>query len=201
MSDDEATFYTQLAYQGDPHAYKLGTDETLWPGHLNDQFLSVRVGAMVKVLAWQDDGGGGSYGEWDVDQPDITSIGGLSRFQVAELGTLPIAVRLEDATGAAPGSYSLTAESYQVGRITVPSGDPDFGLIGIMPVDGPPVTTAIYVRDEQPGHGQYVATGAIYFVWNGATGTIDVADQTNFPANMDCQRADRNKFTLRLISV
>lgn len=201
MSDDEATFYTQLAYQGDPHAYKLGSDIELYPGHLNDQYQSVRVGAMVKVLAWQHAGMAGRYQEWDVDQPDITSIGGLSHFQVVELGTLPIAIRLEDATGAAPGSYSLTAESYQVGRITVPSGDPEYGLIGIMPVDGPPVTTAIYVRDEQPGHGQFVATGAIYFIWNGATGTIDVADQTNFPANMDYQRADRNKFTLRLISV
>ncbi|HUJ80462.1 MAG TPA: hypothetical protein VLW83_01190, partial [Candidatus Acidoferrales bacterium] len=61
------------------------------------------------------------------------------------------------------------------------------------------VTTAIYVRDEQTK--VYVATGAVYFVWNSQTSSVDVADATNFPANMTYERATPNQFIFHLTSV
>ena len=198
MSDDEATFYTSVDYGGDPYSYKLGPPQEV-TGSLNDRFKSVRVGARVKVLAWQHYGFGGRYAEWEVDTPDISGIGGLSVFQVIESTTLSIGVRLQDDTSAEPGRYSLTVESYDIGRVTTLSGDPDFALIGTMPADGPPVTTAIYVRDEQTK--VYVATGAVYFVWNSQTSSVDVADATNFPANMTYDRATPNQFIFHLTSV
>ena len=198
MSDDEATFYIRVDYAGDPHAYTLGPPVEV-TGGLNDRFKSLRVGPRVKVLAWQHYGFGGRYREWEVDTPDISDIGGLSVFQVIESTTLSIGVRLQDDTGAEPGRYSLVVESYNIGRVTTLSGDPDFALIGTMPADGPPVTTAIYVRDEQSG--AYVATGAVYFVWNSQTRSVDIADATNFPANMTYERATSNQFIFHLASV
>ncbi|MFD4948774.1 beta/gamma crystallin domain-containing protein [Streptomyces sp. NPDC058409] len=194
---DNATFYTQLAYAGDAHSYKLGSDESLYPGDLNDKFKSLRVGKLVKVLAWQHNESG-QYREWDTDQENITDIGGLSRFKVAASTTLPIAVRLQDLTGAPEGSYSLKVSSYEVGEATISSGDPEFRLVGIMPESGPPVTTAIYVRN---GDGHYVATGAVHFTWNSNTKSVDIADATNFPENMENERTGRNEFTFRLVSV
>jgi hypothetical protein len=196
MSEQEVTFYSRLNYTGDAHTYAAGTDEKLHPGELNDKFKSVKVGRKAKVLAWQHSNQSGKYREWDLDQPDISDIGGLTRFKVVESTTLPIAVRLQDLTGAPTGRYSLKAASYDVGDTIVRSGDPEYGLVGVMPEDGPPVTTAIYVRDEHSG--VYVAVGAIYFVWNSDTKSIDVADASNVPENLDYSRDGRNQFTFKL---
>jgi hypothetical protein len=196
MSDNEACFFTEYKYEGERHCYPLDTHEDLWPGALNDKFKSVTVGRSVKVLAWQHGDGTGAYREWSVDEPDITDIGGLSRFTVARDTTLPIAVRFEDHTGAPPQRYSMQLNSHQVGEVRMLSGDRDFRLVGIMPADGLPVTTAIFIRDEQDG--QYVANGSIYFGWNADRKTIDVVDQTNLPANVVYQRSDRNRFVFGL---
>lgn len=176
MSVDEATFYRSTNYGGDAFPYRLGANEEL-PTNLNDKFKSVRVGSMVKVLAWQHYGGTGQYREWEVDTPDITDIGGLSWFKVIESTTLSIAV----------------------GSVTTLSGDPEFALIGTMPADGPLVTTAINVRDVPTG--VYIAVGSVYFVWNPETMAVDVADATNFPANMSYERASPNQFIFHLTSV
>lgn len=197
MSVDEATFYQNKDYGGEAFPYQLGANVQL-PGDLNDKFKSVRVGSRVKVLAWQHYGGTGQYREWEVDTPDITGIGGLSQFKVIESTTLSIAVRLQDDTGAEAGRFNLTVNSYEVGTVTTPSGNPEFALVGTMPADGPPVTTAIYVRDVPTG--EYLASGAIYFVWNPETRAVDVADATNFPANMNYERASPNQFTFHLTS-
>ncbi|MFF4961639.1 beta/gamma crystallin domain-containing protein [Streptomyces sp. NPDC001222] len=196
MNDQEVTFYTRPDYMGDAHTYALGTDENLHPGELNDKFKSVKVGRKVKILAWQHSNQTGKYREWDLDQPDISDIGGLTRFKVVESTTLPVVVRLQDLTGAPAGKYSLKVSSYDVGDTIVYSGDPEYGLVGVMPEDGPPVTTAIYVRDEHTG--AYVAVGAIYFTWNPDTKSIDVADASNLPENLAYSREGRNQFTFKL---
>jgi Membrane binding/Beta/Gamma crystallin len=197
MSVDEATFYTSANYSGESYPYKLGTQESL-PGGLNDRFRSLHAGELVKVLAWQHYGQSGRYREWQADTPDITDLGGLSTFRVVEKTTLAIAVRLRDDTGAEPGRYSLKIVSYDVGEITTRSGDPEYSLIGFMPADGPAVTTAIYVRDEQSG--QYAAIGSVYFVWNPETEAVDIAEETHFPGNMTRQRDGSNQFTFHLTS-
>ncbi|MFI2645932.1 beta/gamma crystallin domain-containing protein [Streptomyces sp. NPDC018610] len=199
MSEQEVTFYARPSYTGDGHTYTVGANENLHPGELNDRFNSVRVGRKAKVLAWQHANQTGKYREWEVDQPDISDIGGLTRFKVVESTTLPIAVRLQDLTGAQPGRYSLKVASYDVGDTVVRSGDPEYGLVGVMPEDGPPVTSAIYVRNELSG--EYVALGAIYFAWNSGTKSIDVAEASNVPENLDYSRDGRNQFTFKLTEV
>ena len=199
MSDQEVTFYTQVNYSGDAHVYRVGADENLYPGELNDRFKSVKVGRKAKVLAWQHGNQTGKYREWDLDQADFSDIGGLTRFKVVDSTTLPIAVRIQDLTGAPARAYSMKVNSYDVGDTIVYSGAPEYGLVGVMPEDGPPVTTAIYVRNENSG--EYVATGAIHFTWNSGTKSIDVADASNFPENMEHARDGRNQFTFTLKSV
>ncbi|WP_017599593.1 beta/gamma crystallin domain-containing protein [Nocardiopsis lucentensis] len=199
MSDNEVIFYEELNYGGASHPYKLGDDINLGNTSLNDKFTSVKVGAKVKVVAWQHYDQTGVYREWDVDQPDITDIGGLTRFRVVKSGTLPIAVRLEDLTGQEKHHYSMKVDSHDVGTAKVYSGGAGYGLVGLMPEAGPPVTTAIYVRDEKSG--VYVATGSIYFTWDGETKSIRIDNAENFPKNMEHQRERRNEFTCQLKSV
>jgi hypothetical protein len=197
MSDNEACFFTEYKHEGERHCYPLDADVNLWPGALNDKFKSVQVGRNVKVLAWQHGTSSGNYREWVVDEADITDIGGLTRFKVVQDSTLPIAIRFEDRTGAPPQHYSLQVTSHQVGEVKVISGDSSLHLVGIMPASGPPVTTAIYVRDL--ASGEYLANGSIYFGWNASTKSIDVADGTNLPANLTYQRIERNQFTFALV--
>jgi Membrane binding/Beta/Gamma crystallin len=196
MSDNEACFFTEYKFEGERHCYPLGANENLWPGALNDKFKSVKVGRVVKVLAWQHANATGAYREWSVDEEDITDIGGLSRFAVVRDTTLPIAVRFEDGMGGPARRYSLQMNSHDVGEVKVMSGDSEFGLVGIIPADGPPVTTAIYVRDESSG--EYIATGSIYFGWNADTKAIDVVDETHLPKKLGYQRVDRNRFVFTL---
>ncbi|MFI6574821.1 beta/gamma crystallin domain-containing protein [Nocardiopsis sp. NPDC050513] len=199
MHDNEVIFYTEPNYGGASYNYKLGDDVDLGNTSLNDKFTSLRVGPKVKVVAWQHYNQTGTFREWDVDQPDITEIGGLTRFRVLDGGTLPVAVRLEDKTGGKPRQFSMKVESRDVGTALVYSGDREFGLVGLMPEDGPPVTTAIHVRNEQSG--VYVATGSVYFAWDKKTKSVKIADETNFPTNMAHKREGRNAFVCQLKSV
>jgi hypothetical protein len=67
-----------------------------------------------------------------------------------------------------------------------------------MPVRGPSVTTAIYVRDEQTG--VYLATGSVFFQWNEQAQQVDIVSQENFPAQLKYERQDANRFIITLIS-
>lgn len=167
VSPTAVNFYIEKDFGGDAYPYKVGDDVRL-PPELNDKFLSVNVGIAAKVLAWRDYDKGGPYREWTGANPDITDIEGLSRFIVVDGNTRAIAFLFKDDTGGADRQYSLTVKAADVGDVIIYSnnGD-DYSLVGLMPPDGPPVTTAIYVRDENSG--VYIATGSVYFKWNSET--------------------------------
>ncbi|WP_137939361.1 beta/gamma crystallin domain-containing protein [Chitinivorax sp. B] len=193
----EACFYGLKHFEGAPTCYAVGTEITFSAGdQLNDYYKSVRVGLNAKVVAWQHNNGTGIYREWVGDQPDITDIGGLSKFKVMSHTTLAIAVRFDDKTSTQPGLHHLLVQSFQVGEASSSTGDPAFKLVGFMPPDGPPVTTAVSVRNSITG--VYVATGSIYFRWNNETKQVDVAEDNNFPSNMSWARASANEFILSL---
>lgn len=161
-------FYDKKDFGGNAYPYKVGDDIAL-PKELNDKFLSVNVGAAAKVLAWRDYGKNGPYREWPVPNPDISDIEGLSCFLVVDGNTRAIGFLFKDATGGADRQYSLKVDAADVGDGTVYSNDGDqYTLVGLMPEGGPPVTTAIYVRDEKSG--VYIATGSVFFQWNSKTG-------------------------------
>ncbi len=201
MLETEACFFLGVAFLGDQTCYPIGADIALEAeeGNLNDKFKSVKVGVAAKVLAWQHTNETGEYEEWVGDHPDISSIGGLSRFKVVYASTLAIALRFEDNTDAPDGTHCMTAESYDVGKAKSCSGDPEFKLVGIIPENGPPVTTAIYVRNEVTG--VYVATGSIFFHWNGDENQIDIVEDANFPSNCSHERHSANEFIIRLESL
>lgn len=161
-------FYTAKDFGGSTYPYKVGDDVSL-DKDLNDKFLSVNVGLAAKVLAWRDYNKGGPYEEWSGGpRPDITSIGGLSQFMVIDADTRAIAFLFRDATGGADRQYSLKVDAHDVGEVTMFSNDGDeHRLAGLMPAGGPPVTTAIYVRDEKSG--VYIATRSVFFKWNDQT--------------------------------
>ncbi|KAI0902881.1 hypothetical protein F4823DRAFT_348304 [Ustulina deusta] len=95
--------------------------------------------------------------------------GGLSRFEVVGNATRATAFIFRDVTGRAEKQYSLKANATEVGSILIYSinGDADH-LVGIVPSGRPPVTTAIYVRDERPS--RYIATGSVFFQQNSGSG-------------------------------
>lgn len=157
-------FYTEKNFGGDAHPYKVGDDVSL-PSDLNDKFLSVNVGVAAKVLAWRDYNKQGPYREWTGPNPDISDIEGLSCFVVVDGDTRAIAFLFKDATGGADRQYSLTVNAADVGEVKIYSNDgDDYRVVGLMPSGGPPVTTAIYVRDEKSGG--YIATGSVFFQWS-----------------------------------
>jgi len=188
MLETEVEFYTQPNYNGTAHTYPRGADENLSPDTLTDRFKSVRIGRRTKVFTWNYEGVSGERSELTADSPDITDIGRPTRFLVADSASMGIAIRFADATDSPPGRYSLKADSFLVGSVTISSASPNTHFIGKMDPSGQPVTTALFVRDESTG--AYVAVGSIYFVLNDRW--IEVSDASNLPANLKCQRIADN---------
>lgn len=199
IGTDQALFYVSLNFGGSPHTYKIGDDVNLYPGDLNDRFKSARVGPEAKVLAWKHDSGVGDHAVLTGDNPDISYIGGLTRFKVLSEDTRVIAFQFKDSTGGAARRYSLKVNAADIGEILIHSNDGDeFKLVGTMPEGGPPVTTAIYVRDEQTG--VYIATGSVFFQWNPGTKQVDIVSQENFPSQLKHERNDASRFIITLTS-
>jgi hypothetical protein len=185
VSNDAVEFYTGTNYSGTNHTYRWGADVNLMPDTLTDRFKSVRIGSGAKAITWDYEGVAGERFELKADSPDITDIGRPTRFMVTKSTTSSLLIGFEDATGAAAGRYSLKADSFLVGSVTVLSGSsPNLRLIGVMDPSGVPVTTALFVRDESSG--AYVAVGSVYFVSTG--GRIDVSDSSNLPENLEWKR-------------
>ncbi len=197
----EVWFYSKEDYGGDKYTYKIGDDVNLWPGALNDKFQSAVVGSEAKVLAWQHANSSGVYRELTGDNPSLSELGGLSRFIVITDDTRAIAFRFVDKTGGAEGQYSLKVDAAKVGEkilYSEGSSSADFQLVGTIAEDGPPVTTAVYVRDEKTG--SYIALGSIYFKWNATDGQVDIPEEGNFPKQLSIERAGPSKFIIALVS-
>jgi len=199
IGPSQSQFYESVSFGGAPRIYSVGDDVNLYPGFFNDKFKSVIVGPGAKVLAWQHANSTGHYAVLTGNNPDITSIGGLSRFKVLANDTRVIAFKFKDATGGEAKRYSLKVNAADVGeQLLYSNEDDEFKLVGTMPVSGPPVTTAIYLRDEQTG--VYLATGSVYFQWNEGTKQVDIVSQENFPAQLKHEREDASRFIITLTS-
>ncbi|MER6945800.1 beta/gamma crystallin domain-containing protein [Nonomuraea sp. NPDC000554] len=198
MEQTQVCFYEDANYSGKEHYYNENDDVTFtYPEYLNDRFKSVKVGALVKVLAWQHSDGGGKHEVWEKDCPDISAIGGLSKFKIIANSTQAVAVRFENNVGT--GRYCLYVKAAGVsdGMVKSCADDREFKLIGIMPAGGPAVTTAVYVRDEKTG--EYLdPVGSLHLRWNDETKQVDVADSTNFPSYLKWERATGNRFVISL---
>lgn len=224
----EVHFYTSEDHNGSKHGYKVGDDVNLWPGALHDKFHSLVVGSDAKVLAWQHSNASGAFAELTGDVASLAPfVGGLSRFKVVDDDVRAIAFRFVDGTstttttttkgGKEPKQYSLKVDAADVDEkilfsegsgaaaavdvdVDVDAGDDggDFQLVGILREDGPPVTTAVYVRDEKTG--AYVAVGSVYFQWNAQDKQVDVVEDDNFPKQLSIERAGVSTFVVTLVS-
>ncbi|KAK3496325.1 membrane binding-domain-containing protein [Neurospora crassa] len=190
-------FYQKKNFEGPGDTYAIGQDISV-PGSLNDKYFSVAVGASAKVIAWQHYNESGRYREWATSQADISDIGGLSRFRVVDDDTRAVSFLFKDATGGADKQYSLKVDARDVGTVTLYSNDGDeYGLVGIMPEGGPPVTTAVYVRDEHSG--VYIAVGSVYFEWNKDNGEVDVVENEHWPKQLKSKRTGKSSFEVTLV--
>ncbi|KAJ4289953.1 hypothetical protein N0V88_006751 [Collariella sp. IMI 366227] len=152
---------------GTPTPYTIGADVAL-PSSLNDKYQSVSVGASAKS----------------------------SRV------TRAVAFAFKDATGGKKKQYSLKVEAREVGTVTIYPGKrqrarEEYRLVGIMPEGGPPVTTAVYVRDE--ASGAYVALGSVYFQWNEKEDRVDIVENENWPVQLKQERTGASQFVVTLV--
>jgi hypothetical protein len=195
---NQVFFYEKPDYDGTSHTYKEGDDKTFtYPEHLNDLYRSVKVGAAVKVLAWQHSDGSGIHKVWETSQPNISSIGGLSKFKVLPKATRILVYRFENRTGNGQRYCAyIDAAGVSTEKIESCSGDSAYKLVGMMPEGGPPVTTAIYVRDMQTN--QYLPVASLHFQWNSSTHEVDIVESDNFPDWLGHERAAGNKYTIFL---
>ncbi|MFC9995099.1 beta/gamma crystallin domain-containing protein [Nocardia sp. NPDC127526] len=196
---NEAIFFTQRDFQGDSFPYSTNDGVVEVPGQLNDRFLSVRVGATAKVMAWQHYGFGGAYAEWDTDQPDISAIHGLSVFTVTYRSTRFIAARFVNATRP-DRTYAMKVNTAGadpgLSERWLAQNDPDFLPIALAFEDGRSVTTALYVRDQETYI--YNPTGSCYFRWNPTTSEVELDPGAAFPPGMSHKQASASEFIFEL---
>ncbi|RCJ27527.1 hypothetical protein A6770_25635 [Nostoc minutum NIES-26] len=184
MSNSGAIFFEQKNYQGVSHSYEIDQEYAApcddGNSELNDKFLSVKIGELVKVLAWQHCDGTGVYREWETDNPDLSDIKGLSKFQVVNTTNSVVAFRLIDRSGAGK-ALSLKCQTDQVGESTdrTNDGNDEYRIIGTLPTDKPnfpPLTTGVYLRLEEPNY-DYLSTGTVYIKWNNNTHEAELTYQ------------------------
>lgn len=200
VDSQAAVFYEGKDFEGTEHDYKVG-DNISVSEDLNDKLLSVNIGSLAKVIAWRDydnSSDSGTFQEWTGPQPDITSLGGLSRFAVTAINDRAISFLFKDATGGDERQYSLKINAAEVGEALLYSNvDDEYRLVGIMPDNGPPVTTAIYLRDEYSG--VYIAVGSIFFQWDEANDQVEIVQDDNWPNQLTSEQTDKSAFLITMI--
>ncbi|MDF2388308.1 hypothetical protein JMG10_43195 [Nostoc ellipsosporum NOK] len=186
-ASNEAIFYTDKDYQGDKYIYLKGSGDQATcqgeEGELNDKFLSVEIGSLSKVLAWQHCDASGNYQEWTASKPDISGIEGLSRFKVIDTTDAVIAFRLVDDTNS-PTALTLYLQTFGIpsdGAITdsTNDGNDDYRIIGILPTNagGESNVTSVNLRNAA-GEFLPAGSGSVYFKWNAAQ---NKAEYTTYP--------------------
>lgn len=93
----EAAFYRAVNFAGQPENYYVGDDVTFWEGdNYNDKYLSLKVNGDFKVHCYQHSYGTGIYKVYTRGEyPDISAIGGLSKFWIGP-GDWALAFRTVD---------------------------------------------------------------------------------------------------------
>lgn len=188
-------FFPEENYGGVAASSELSKVEHLV---LNSKYFSYELGSGTKLLVWNHS----NYydqEEWTSSKPSIPSTSTKQCYQVLKGTTSVIGFRFKDITSAEPGSYSLTLNVANIGQVVLLSDESDqFAIAGTMPHDGPPVTTAVYVRDMKTGI--YIAQGSVYFEWDSSQEKVVIADQTNWPKQLEHEEEGDNNFTITLIS-
>ncbi|EAS29727.3 uncharacterized protein CIMG_08473 [Coccidioides immitis RS] len=186
-------FYPEKDYGGAAVASELNKVEHL---ALGTKYLSYHLGSGTKLLVWNHS----NYydqEQWVSDKSSLPA--GKQCYKVLAGATRVIGFRFKDATGGAQKAYSLTLNIHDIGQVTLYSNESDqFAIAGTMPQDGPPVTTAVYVRDMRTGI--YIVQGSIYFKWDSDRQKVVIADELNWPKQLKHEEDGNDDFTITLIS-
>ncbi|KAM9955735.1 hypothetical protein ACTFIW_001938 [Dictyostelium discoideum] len=174
----------------------------------NDKFMSCLVGSNVRCNIWE-------HNEIDTPTPgkfqellqgstnnDLTSINGLSKFQVLP-GAFQWAVdvKIVNKVNSTAGSYEMTITPYNVEKVACKDGD-DFVQLPIpklTPADSE-IVCHLTVRQTKTPY-DYVVNGSVYFKYSPTTGQVAVIkkDET-FPKNMTVTQDDNTSFIFNLNS-
>jgi hypothetical protein len=196
--DGEAIFYSQKNFGGDHRVVRI--NEGFSWGPIKDHYLSLDVGQAVKAsfadMIYSDS----SLVELVGQTADLSSVlGDQNMMFVLPNDARAIVFNFKDETGGASKQYSLKLIAAGVGETTLYSNENEaFKLVGTIPEGGPPVVAALYVQDQNTG--VYIATGSIFFQWNGGTRQVDVVSSENFPRQLKQERAGASRFVITLIS-
>ncbi|KAF7590611.1 hypothetical protein BBP40_002606 [Aspergillus hancockii] len=196
VGPDTVDFYAKPNYEDLVKSAKLGEVEHQ---KLGTSYISSRLGDGTKLLVWNHR----DYTEqkqWTSDQSSIPQSSSVQCYQLFKDTTSVIGFRFKDATGGGKKSISLQLNLVQIGNVKVLSDESDkYAIAGTMPRDRPPVTTAVYVRNEKTG--VYIATRSIYFQWDKQNQKVVIKGQEGWP-NKPLQHHDdgNNNFTITLIS-
>lgn len=89
-------------------------------------------------------------------------------------------------------------DAHDVGSVILYSNDGDeYRLVGMMPQDGPPVTTAMYIRDEKSG--SYLSVGSVFFQWDPSTEGVKIVENDNWPKQLKEEQKGPSSFLITLI--
>ncbi|WP_050568820.1 beta/gamma crystallin domain-containing protein [Vibrio jasicida] len=208
-----AEFYKNKNYEGYSHFYDESGSVYSLPKELNDYFHSVKVGQLSKVFAWKhysESQPGDKHQEWTEDNPDISSLGGLSKFKVTPKEVEGVLIRLVD--GIETGKkYCMSSKVYGEGEgadVYSCTNNESYQLVGTLnPTNGEEsIVASIATRNMEnsdPNFGQYINNGSVYFkVEDG--GDIEVSHENgefdNFPENLNVIEVRENTFDVILIS-
>ena len=198
-----ATFYSDINYTGESSFYEENND-IISMAELNDQFNSVVVNPLSKVLAFHNNViSENKYTVYESSNSDLNEMEGVSGFKVIPKQSELVTIRFRDWTGS-DKRYCLYSNVYanesSASNVIACNDDPSFQAVGHIVDPGQKIISAIRVRDMETG--LFINNGSIYYTKNNNDITVTEAGNTmvNIPGNMTYRVLGNNRVDLILIS-
>ena len=214
----EVAFYRQKNFGGTPEYYDVYNDITFWEGdQYNDKYLSLKVIGNVNVHCYQHSHGTGIYKVYKRgDHPDLSEMGGLSKFWIAPAGS--------DGGGDEPHDWSIALrvvddvfnEKNESGRYKGRFAAPGLGTVSPLS-ESPDISDQDARYSLLTGKGNtidincgidifYVKTnalvtsGQIIFTYNTSTGSVSITRQsiTNLLVDARIEKKDNTRYDVNL---
>ncbi|NJQ22342.1 hypothetical protein HCO69_22330 [Pantoea sp. LS15] len=215
---NEVAFYRSKNFGGAGEFYNVYNDVTFWQGdNFNDKYLSLRVIGNVNVHCYQHSYGTGIYKVYKQgDHPDISEMGGLSKFWIAPAGSdgggdeLPdwsIALRLVDDVlneNNEPGRYKGRFAAAGLGTVSPVSESPDISdqdaRYSLLTGKGNTIDINCGIDIFYIKTNALVASGQIIFTYNTSTGSVSITSQTitNILVDTKIEAKDNTRYDIKL---
>ena len=201
VAPNTVEFYSKPDYQDSAKTANL---EDVEHYVLGVNYFSYHLGNGTKLLVW-DHSNFYDNKIWEQDQQSLPKVspGSMQCYQVLRgekhHASSVIGIRFKDATGGKPKAFLLILKLAKIGDVPLYSDESDkYAIGGTITQSGPPVTTAVYVRDETTK--EYICNGSIFFKWDEENEKVAIGDTTNWPKELKITDDGKNNFTITLIS-